>query len=102
MGMLHWLWKSEDPAPPRPPVRQKWVPVINRGYCNGCDACVRICPSACLELVWDFATLQRPEDCGSSGMCTDACPEGLIRMDWVPVSGNREIGRWKPAADDET
>jgi ferredoxin len=36
--------------------------------------------------VWDFATLVRPQDCGGDGRCAEACPENLIRMDWIPVS----------------
>lgn len=63
---------------------RRWLPVIDRDYCTGCGLCVRACARRCLDLVWDFATLARPEDCDGDGGCAAACPDGLIRMDWVP------------------
>lgn len=73
----------------------KWLPVIDRDYCNGCNACVESCPRGCLGLVWDFATLVRPELCDSDGSCVGSCPERLIRMAWVAVQGARDRGRWR-------
>ncbi len=72
----------------------KWLPVIDRDYCNGCNACVEACDHHCLGLVWDFATLLRADACGSEGTCIAACPEGLIRMEWVPITGDPKNGRW--------
>ena len=73
----------------------KWLPVINRDCCTGCRSCVDACEHGCLEMdVWEFATLRRPEDCGSEGYCTQACPEDVIRMDWVQTNANRDVGQW--------
>lgn len=72
----------------------KWVPVVT-DYCTGCGNCVEACPHDCLELVWDFATLQRSDACIGDGHCVDACPqEECIRMDWVAATGNQEVGLW--------
>ena len=75
----------------------KWVPAIDRDACTGCGSCVKECEHGCLSLVWDFATLVRAEDCCSEGRCVSACPQKLIRMQWVPTSGDSEVGRWRVA-----
>lgn len=75
----------------------KWLPVISQNYCTGCSLCVKACEHECLGLVWDFATLQRPQDCHSDGKCVEACPEGCIQMDWLPVSEEKRVGSWREA-----
>jgi len=72
----------------------KWVPVVT-DYCTGCGSCVEACPHGCLELVWDFATLQRSDACIGDGHCVEACPqEECIQMEWVAATGSQEVGRW--------
>ena len=81
--------KGDQPA-------YKLLPVINTDQCVGCGTCVRTCQQHCLELVWDFSNLLRPEDCLSCGACAAACPHRLIRMDWVQqASGATAVGRWR-------
>jgi NAD-dependent dihydropyrimidine dehydrogenase PreA subunit len=75
------------------PTDYKWLPVVS-DYCTGCGKCVEICPHECLGLVWEFATLQRAEDCVSEGDCVEVCPHEGIRMEWVETTGNQDIGRW--------
>jgi len=77
------------------PGSYKWLPVIAHDYCTGCALCVEACDHGCLEMVWDFATLQRAQDCGSEGHCMAACPDDVIRMDWVSMDKENFIGRWK-------
>ena len=73
----------------------KWVPVVEHDACTGCGLCINACDRACLELVWDFATLKRPADCGSCGHCQAACQHDVIRMGWEKTTGNRAVGRWQ-------
>lgn len=72
----------------------KWMPVFETDACLGCGLCAKACAPQCLEMVWDFATLKRPEDCTSCGECLDACAHEVIRMDWVKTTGSPVIGRW--------
>jgi Na+-translocating ferredoxin:NAD+ oxidoreductase RNF subunit RnfB len=73
----------------------KWLPVVSQDVCTGCGVCVGSCDHGCLELVWSFATLTRPLDCGSEGICVAACPEDAIRMQWVPTEGSASMGHWE-------
>lgn len=72
----------------------KWMPVVATDDCMGCGLCAKACPPACLEMVWDFATLTRPEDCTSCNTCKEVCPHGVIEMEWVRTTGSPVIGRW--------
>ena len=72
----------------------KWLPVIN-DYCHGCGLCVEACEHDCLGMVWDFATLGVPSDCGSEGICMKVCPQEAIHMEWVETTGDRGIGEWR-------
>jgi len=76
----------------------KWLPVFS-GYCTGCARCVDACPHNCLGLVWEFATLQHPEDCVSEGDCVNVCRDDAIRMEWVHSTANHDVGRWTDAPD---
>ncbi len=79
----------------------KWLPVINQNYCTGCGECVKACEHNCIEMVWDFATLQRAADCGSNGNCKNACPENGIQMDWVLMEGDVTVGKWRTVENSE-
>jgi hypothetical protein len=50
-------------------------------------------------MVWDFATLTHGECCDSGEKCAAACQQKAIRMDWVPMSGDPNIGRWRHDAE---
>ena len=80
-------------------VDYKWLPVVT-DYCTGCGQCVEACPHDCLELVWDFATLQNADACVSEGDCVEVCPHEGIYMKWVEATGNQKVGLWsdRPAA----
>ena len=45
-------------------------------------------------MVWEFATLARPEQCDSDGGCMEACPDEVIRMGWIPLEADPSVGRW--------
>lgn len=104
MGWLRQLLtggRAETVAPPEGP--QKWLPLIQRDYCNGCACCTDACPVDALELVWSFATLVGADVCDSCGACESACPEKLIGMRWLPGAGDPAVGEWQapePEPDD--
>jgi NAD-dependent dihydropyrimidine dehydrogenase PreA subunit len=77
----------------------KWIPIVNTDYCTGCARCIVACDHNCLELVWDFATLTRPQMCGSEGNCMEACPDDVIRMGWVELDAEQDAGKWSDAPD---
>ena len=73
----------------------KRLPVIDTESCGGCGLCQKACEAKCLDMVWDFATLKRPEDCTSCGDCVSACPSEVIHMDWVKATGSPVVGHWR-------
>ncbi len=93
MNLSQWLRRRStsagDPSP------AKWLPRIATDFCTGCGRCERACPFGCLEMVWSFATLARPEDCTGEGACLESCREGWIRMAWAPCEGDPAVGRWR-------
>lgn len=97
MGLRDWLssLQAHPGAAADPDVPCKWLPVIAQDHCTGCGACLNACDSCCLEMVWDFATLARPQDCGSEGHCAEACPVDVITMEWVPITAAPEVGVWR-------
>lgn len=76
-------------------MRSKWVPVIDANMCSGCQECIYACGTNCLELVQGIAALTNPDRCGSDENCIAPCPSGAIEMQWVSISGDKNIGRWK-------
>jgi NAD-dependent dihydropyrimidine dehydrogenase PreA subunit len=75
------------------PTAYKWLPVIT-DYCHGCGLCVEACEHNCLGMVWDFAKLGAPADCGSEGACMDVCSQEAIHMEWIETIGDHAIGQW--------
>ena len=73
----------------------KWMPEVETDACMGCGLCAKACAPACLEMVWDFATLVRPEDCTSCGECAKVCQHDVIRMEWTWMTGSPVVGLWR-------
>lgn len=62
-----------------------FVPVIDTNLCNGCDACVRLCPHDALTLdkcnVLDAQSYKiTAENCSYCGLCIDGCEVGSITI----------------------
>lgn len=46
-------------------------------------------------MVWDFATLVRPQDCDSCEACEKTCLHDVIRMGWGEMKPATDIGLWR-------
>ena len=51
--------------------------VVRADYCDGCGACIEVCPTGALYLVEGKATVDRPL-CSECEACLAACPSGAI------------------------
>ncbi len=60
-------------------VRWPWLPAIDARRCNGCDACLRLCPHGALQLA-EGAYRVSPADCTGCGLCVDACDRRAVRL----------------------
>ena len=60
------------------------IPEIDAKTCDGCDACLNICPSDALTLVNEKSALLcyqvSPENCNGCGLCVDICPPGALSL----------------------
>ncbi len=73
----------------------KRIPQVESARCLACGECVSACPHHCLELRGGICHVVRPDACGSEGICTSACSESALRMDWVEMQGRRTMGQWR-------
>jgi len=51
---------------------------IDESKCNGCGACVKICPVEAITV--DKKAVVDPEKCVDCGTCVDECPSNAISM----------------------
>ena len=64
----------------------KWisVPDIDKTQCNGCDACIRICPSDALQLIYNKDNQPQYSieavNCTACGLCTSVCQEEAVSI----------------------
>ncbi len=72
----------------------KWVPIVDKTLCTGCNRCVTACGPKCLEVVDEIAVLVRPDVCGSEEHCIGVCSENAIQMSWVTMEGDKSRGKW--------
>ncbi len=72
-------------TPDNPGVLYPFVPELNVNRCNGCDACIQLCPHQALQLDkpetgHTKAYRIRADHCTGCGICTDACDPQAIRV----------------------
>lgn len=67
-------------------VHWPWVPKINTCLCNGCDTCIKLCPTEALQLIpeKDNAFLLvysiNPQNCIGCGICEIICESQAISV----------------------
>jgi len=54
--------------------------VVDQAACNGCGACVDVCPNDAIRLVLGKAVMDQ-EKCAACAVCVDACPTHAITED---------------------
>lgn len=53
--------------------------IVDPDKCDGCGACVDVCPMEAIEIVDDKAIIDEDE-CGDCGACVDECPTEAITL----------------------
>lgn len=81
-------------APPASTARKPlayWSPKIDAKACNGCDACIRICPDQALHFDQSDVAAYRlsPDSCSGCGLCVDVCDQHAITV--MPDAPSEEI-----------
>lgn len=71
------------------------VPEIDSTKCDGCDACVRVCPQSALTLIKDEegqATYAvTPQECTGCELCSGICPTGALELRSLSVCNQRSV-----------
>ncbi|MBT2971076.1 MAG: 4Fe-4S binding protein [Candidatus Thiodiazotropha sp. (ex Ctena orbiculata)] len=60
-----------------------YLPCIDSVRCNGCDACVKLCPHGAIEFSDNGGRLyyrMKPRSCTGCGICMDVCSEDAISV----------------------
>ena len=57
------------------------LPALDETRCVGCEDCVLLCPTDCLEMDGPLLWLPRPLDCVSCELCVLICPVQALGME---------------------
>jgi len=79
-----WEWRAPGESLPRADAKGMvfYAPQLDPLRCNGCDACVRVCPHAVLRLADDSEAYDISADaCTGCGLCADVCDQGAISVE---------------------
>ncbi len=86
-------------------VHWPWVPVLDEKQCNGCDACIRLCPTGALNLyhsdensseMYELNPVQlryeiNPQNCTGCGICSTVCESEAISIHSWLLSSSSQI-----------
>lgn len=61
-----------------------FVPNIDQGRCNGCDACARLCPSGAIRVYADAYRVDA-DACTGCRICADVCTQGAMTIEALAV-----------------
>jgi electron transport complex protein RnfB len=74
--------KEKNKRMPRDPDFEKgsiWpVPQLDLTLCDGCELCIKVCPSHALQLREELVVVAFPERCDFCGLCEQVCPQKAI------------------------
>ncbi len=77
------------PSAPEEALNWPWFPRLDPKACNGCDACVRFCPTGALQLLEEpgedeerpsLAYRVDPAPCTGCNLCRDTCDQKAIQV----------------------
>jgi len=73
-----------------------YSPQLDENRCNGCDACIKLCPTDALQLIQDENTSTigyqlDPASCNGCGICTTVCELQAISVNSQSLSTARTI-----------
>ncbi len=70
---------------------------VRAEHCNGCGACVEVCPTGAIYLVDDMATVDNAL-CRECEACLNACPTGAIVIadEWHPEAEPVRVPALRP------
>lgn len=77
-------------------VHWPWAPRLDESHCNGCDACIKLCPTDALELINDEEeSLTRyqvnPANCTGCAVCATVCDIQAISVHSFSLATSRAI-----------
>jgi len=52
--------------------------IVNKVKCNGCGACVDVCPANAVKIEQKKAIIS--DECVECGVCINECPKGAISL----------------------
>jgi ferredoxin len=84
------------PATDNENVHWPWAPHLDESQCNGCDACMKLCPTDALQLINDKENSSpgyqlNPASCTGCGICTAVCELQAISVHSMSLSTPRSI-----------
>ena len=77
-------------------VHWPWAPNLDASQCSGCDACINLCPTGALQLIWDeentaAAYQLNPAKCNGCGICVAVCESKAMSLQNFALSSVHDV-----------